>query len=152
MQLRPLVLIVTLLWASGVGAAPITDADLAPIKLGKDEYRVEPEFPNEGYADPMPNGQNDTLWVALVEKAFAQASAESYANLERGNPARALDLRSAPTTPRLTAVHAAIREHVAPFTGDRSLSAELESLADAIADGALRRAAELPEELPDAPA
>lgn len=62
------------------------------IKLGKDEYRVEPEFPNEGYADPMPNGQNDTLWVALVEKAFAQASAESYANLECGNPARALDL------------------------------------------------------------
>lgn len=61
------------------------------VRLGKEDYRVEPEFPNEGYADPMPNQQSDTLWVALVEKAFAQATADSYGNLETGNPARALD-------------------------------------------------------------
>ena len=64
--------------------------DTFTVRLGDDEYRVTPEFPNEGYADPMPNAQSDTLWVALVEKAFAQASAESYANLECGNAARAL--------------------------------------------------------------
>ena len=38
-------------------------------------------------------------------------------------------------------------EYRAPFTGDRSLGAELETLAAAILGGELRRAAELPDEL-----
>ncbi len=76
--------------------------DTFTVRLGDDEYRVAPEFPNEGYADPMPNGQSDTLWVALVEKAFAQAAAESYANLECGNAARALEALTGARTARQT--------------------------------------------------
>lgn len=62
------------------------------VRLGKLEVRIRPEFSSEGYADPLPSGQTDTLWVALFEKAFAKRSANSYANLELGNPARALEL------------------------------------------------------------
>ena len=76
--------------------------DAFVVRLGADEYRVTPELPSEGYADPMPNAQRNTLWVALVEKAFAQAAADSYANLELGNPARALDLLTGNRTVRRT--------------------------------------------------
>jgi hypothetical protein len=44
-------------------------------------------------------------------------------------------------------VHACIRVHAGPFTGDRSMSAEIESLAAAIVRGELRAAADLPAEL-----
>lgn len=58
--------------------------------------------------------------------------------IEAAAAARALDLREHPTSPSLARVHAKIREYVAPFTGDRSLSAELEALAGAILRGELR--------------
>jgi hypothetical protein len=61
------------------------------VRLREDEIVVKAEFPHEGYADPTPNKQSNTLWVALVEKAFAQNEAGSYANLETGNPGRALE-------------------------------------------------------------
>lgn len=60
--------------------------------------------------------------------------------IEAAAAARALDLREHPSSPALMRVHAAIREHVAPFTGDRSMTAEIESLAQAILDGRLREA------------
>jgi calpain family cysteine protease len=62
------------------------------VRLGKIEIPVSPEFSAEGYADPIPNGQTDTLWVALFEKAFAKREGNSYAALEIGNPSRALEL------------------------------------------------------------
>ena len=62
------------------------------VQLGERVYPVTPEFPSEGYAEPEPQNLNDTLWVALVEKAFALESACSYAELETGNPSRALPL------------------------------------------------------------
>lgn len=62
------------------------------VRLGEHTYPVSPEFPTEGYAEPEPQNQRDTLWVALFEKAFALDSACSYAELEAGNPARALPL------------------------------------------------------------
>jgi hypothetical protein len=61
------------------------------VTLGEDTLRVTPEFSNERYADPAPNGQADTLWVALIEKAWALREAGSYENLEGGNPSRALE-------------------------------------------------------------
>ena len=64
--------------------------------------------------------------------------------IEASIAARALDLREAKTSEPLQRVHAAIRKHVAPFTGDRSMTAELESLAKAIKSGALREAAGVP--------
>ncbi len=66
--------------------------------------------------------------------------------IEAAVAARAVDLREHPSSDRLMAVHAKIREYVAPFTGDRSMTAELEALAGAILRGALREAAGLPGE------
>jgi hypothetical protein len=62
------------------------------VRLGKLEILVTPDFSAEGYADPLPNTQTDTLWVALFEKAFAKREGNSYAALEVGNPSRALEL------------------------------------------------------------
>jgi histidine ammonia-lyase len=63
--------------------------------------------------------------------------------IEAAAAARGIDLREHQTSPALTRVHAKIREYVAPFTGDRSMTAELEALAGAIARGELRIAAGL---------
>ncbi len=62
------------------------------VTLGREDIILFPDFPLEGYAEPNPNGQADTLWVALVEKAFALHEAASYAHLETGNAGRALEL------------------------------------------------------------
>jgi histidine ammonia-lyase len=66
--------------------------------------------------------------------------------IEAATAARAIDLREQPSSELLMRVHAKIRDHVAPFTGDRSMSHELEALADAIVRGELREAAGLPTE------
>jgi hypothetical protein len=72
------------------------------VRLGKVDYRIAPAFPAEGYADPMPNQQLDTLWVALIEKAFAQQECGSYANLETGSPGRALEVLTGDNAVRMT--------------------------------------------------
>jgi histidine ammonia-lyase len=61
--------------------------------------------------------------------------------------ARALDLREAPTSDRLERVHEAIRARVPADPTERSHAKEIESLADGILAGELRRAADLPHEL-----
>jgi histidine ammonia-lyase len=66
--------------------------------------------------------------------------------IEASIAARAIDLREVNSSAPLMRVHAAIREHVAPFTGDRSMSQEFESLAEAILSGKLREAADMPGE------
>jgi hypothetical protein len=72
------------------------------VRLGPDSMRVTAEFSNERYADPTPNGQADTLWVALIEKSFALREAGSYENLEVGNPSRALELLTGRPTTRVS--------------------------------------------------
>ena len=67
--------------------------------------------------------------------------------IEAMSAARALDLRHQKTTPRLQAVHQAIRQVVPPHTGDRPLSQDIEALASSIRQGKLREAAGLPPEL-----
>lgn len=57
--------------------------------------------------------------------------------------ARVLDLRSHSTSPRLSAVHGKIREHVPPHEGDRVLADDIERLAMAIRAGQLLEAAEV---------
>jgi hypothetical protein len=79
------------------------------VRLGEVSIPLTPEFPNERYADPIPNGQPDTLWVALVEKAFALYEAGSYANLEHGNPGRALELLTGRPSSRIS-----LSPHAAP--------------------------------------
>jgi hypothetical protein len=62
------------------------------VRVGKHTlFRITPEFSGEGYADPMPNGQEDTMWCALLEKAWAKREAGAYTLLEVGNPSRALE-------------------------------------------------------------
>ena len=61
--------------------------------------------------------------------------------IEAAAAARAIDLREHPTSAALQRVHACVREHVAPFTGDRSMAAEFEALGEAILAGRLREAA-----------
>lgn len=61
------------------------------VRLDDERVRVTAEFPSEGYAAAHPRGESDLLWVALLEKAFALREAGSYAHLETGNPARALE-------------------------------------------------------------
>jgi len=54
--------------------------------------------------------------------------------------ARALDLRERQTSPALRRAHALIRKYVAPTTGDRSMSNEIEELAAALRRGELAAA------------
>jgi hypothetical protein len=70
------------------------------VRLGKVDIFVTPEFSSEGYADPMPNSQTDTLWVALFEKAFAKREGNSYAAIEIGTPSIALQLLTGRPTVR----------------------------------------------------
>lgn len=79
------------------------------VRLGAETIRVTAEFPSERYADPRPNDQDDTLWVALLEKAFALSEAGSYAHLECGNPGRALERLTGQLAHRI-----ALTRHVDP--------------------------------------
>jgi len=76
------------------------------VRLGKIEILVSPEFSSEGYADPIPNGLENTLWVALFEKAFAKREGNSYGALEIGNPSRALELLTGKPSVRMS-IHTA---------------------------------------------
>lgn len=69
--------------------------------------------------------------------------------IEAAVGARAVDLRGHDTTPRLRQLVDAVRDHVAPWTDDRAMGAELDALGEAIVGGQLRRAAALPDELGD---
>ena len=69
------------------------------VQLGDETRVVQPTFPDAGYADPTPNNQSDTLWPALIEKAYANREGNSYENLDGGNAGRALEaLTGEPTT------------------------------------------------------
>lgn len=72
------------------------------VRLWNEATVVVAEFSNEGYADPTPNGQRNTLWVALLEKAFAMREAGSYSNIETGNPGRALEAITGKRTTRMS--------------------------------------------------
>ncbi len=96
---------------------------------------------------PTSAGKEDHVSMGPIAARKAAAIVQNLARVlavEAAIAARALDLRDHPTSPRLEPVRAAIRRHVAPFTGDRSIAAELEDLAAAILRGELREAAGLP--------
>jgi len=107
-------------------------------------------FPASVDTIPTSAGKEDHVSMgpgAAIKLAHVVDNVARVLSIEAAVAARAADLRNSSTTPRLSAVHDAIREHVAPFDGDRSMSEEIESLATAISDGALRRAAGLTHEL-----
>ncbi len=59
------------------------------VKLGSSTQTVTPTFPDAGYADPTPGNQKDTLWPALIEKAYAQQEG-GYAELDGGDSGAAM--------------------------------------------------------------
>ncbi|MCA9552660.1 MAG: hypothetical protein KC933_21685 [Myxococcales bacterium] len=68
------------------------------VKLGDKTEVVTATFPNAGYADATPGSQKDTLWAALVEKAYAQ-QAGGYGKLDGGNSGTAMEkLTGKPST------------------------------------------------------
>ena len=94
---------------------------------------------------PTSAGKEDHVSMGPIAARKLEAVVANLARIlaiEAAAGARALDLREPPTSPALARVHAKIREYVAPHTGDRSYTAELEALAEAIRRGELRAAAE----------
>lgn len=59
------------------------------VKLGASTQTVTASFPDAGYADPTPGNKKDTLWPALVEKAYAQQQG-GYGKLDGGNSGDAM--------------------------------------------------------------
>jgi histidine ammonia-lyase len=107
-------------------------------------------FPASVDTIPTSAGKEDHVSMGPIAARKLAAVAENVARviaIEAIVAARALDLRAHPTSARLTAVHAAIRRHVAPLVGDRSHAAEIEALTGAILRGELRTAAGVEHEL-----
>jgi histidine ammonia-lyase len=107
-------------------------------------------FPASVDTIPTSAGKEDHVSMGPIAarklRAVVDAAARVLA-IEAIAAARALDVRGIPTSERLQRVHACVRAHVAPFTGDRSMSGDIERLAAAIVAGELRRAAGLAPEL-----
>ena len=107
-------------------------------------------FPASVDTIPTSAGKEDHVSMGPIAARKLRAVVDNLAlvlAIEAISAARAIDLRGIPSSPRLMRVHAAIRAHAGPFTGDRSMSADIERLAAAIAAGELRAAAQLPSEL-----
>ena len=104
-------------------------------------------FPASVDTIPTSAGKEDHVSMGPIAARKLASIVRNLAHvlaIEAAAAARALDLREHPSSPPLMRVHAAIREHVAPFTGDRSMTPELESLAQAITNGHLREALNAP--------
>jgi len=107
-------------------------------------------FPASVDSIPTSAGKEDHVSMGPIAARKLRAVVDALARvlaIEAICAARAIDLRKIASSPRLQRVHACIRVHVAPFTGDRSMSADVERLAAAILAGELRAAAGLPGEL-----
>lgn len=105
-------------------------------------------FPASVDTIPTSAGKEDHVSMGPIAARKLRAAVDATARVlavEAIAAARAIDLRGVPTSPPLRRAHARIRGHVAPFTGDRSMAADVERLADAIVAGELRLAAEVPD-------
>ncbi len=107
-------------------------------------------FPASVDSIPTSAGKEDHVSMGPIAALKLRRVVDNVARclaVEAAVAARAVDLREANTSARLQAVHAKIREYIAPWDGDRSLSAELEAMAEAMLRGELRQAAGLDDEL-----
>jgi histidine ammonia-lyase len=123
---------------SGFMMAQVTAAALASeCKAMSFPACVDTIPTSAGKEDHVSMGPIAARKLATIVRNLARVLA-----IEAAAAARAVDLRELRSSPALMQVHAAIREHVSPFAGDRSMSAEFEALAEAILAGRLREAAE----------
>ncbi len=107
-------------------------------------------FPASVDTIPTSAGKEDHVSMGPIAARKLRSVVDCLARvlaIEAISAARAIDLRAIPSSPALMRVHACIRVYAGPFTGDRSMSAEIENLAAAIIRGELRAAADLPAEL-----
>lgn len=107
-------------------------------------------FPASVDSIPTSAGKEDHVSmgpIAALKLRRVVANVARCLAIEAAVAARAVDMRGVRTSPRLQAVHDAVRKYVAPWDGDRSLSAELEALAEAMVRGEIRQAAGLDDEL-----
>lgn len=112
-------------------------------------------FPASVDSIPTSAGKEDHVSMGPIAALKLRRVVDNVARclaIEAAVAARAIDLRADSTSPRLARVHAKIREYIAPWEGDRSLSDELEAMAEAMVRGELRAAAELPDEIDPAAA
>ncbi len=108
-------------------------------------------FPASVDSIPTSAGKEDHVSMGPIAALKLRRVVDNVARclaIEAAVAARAVDLRGVETSERLRAVHAVVRKYIAPWTGDRSLSAELEAMAEAMKRGEVREAAGLVEELP----
>lgn len=101
-------------------------------------------FPASVDTIPTSAGKEDHVSMgpgAARKLAKAVDNVSAVLAVEAMAAARVLDLRAPSTSPRLASVHAKIREHVPPHTGDRVLADDIETLAEAIRQGQLLEAA-----------
>lgn len=95
---------------------------------------------------PTSAGKEDHVSMGPIAARKLRSVVDNLARvlaIEAFAAARALDLRKHPTSAPLQRVCAAIRKHAGPWTGDRSLTAEIEALAAAILRGELRQATDV---------
>lgn len=104
-------------------------------------------FPASVDTIPTSAGKEDHVSMGPIAARKLRSAVDAVAHVlavEAIAAARAVDLRGIATSPPLMRVHACIREHVAPFTGDRSMAADVERVAAAIVAGELRAASGVP--------
>ena len=107
-------------------------------------------FPASVDSIPTSAGKEDHVSMGPIAALKLRRVVDNVARclaVEAVVAARAVDMRGVETSARLRRVYDVVRRYVAPWTGDRSLSAELEALAEAMLRGELREAAGLPDEL-----
>jgi len=106
-------------------------------------------FPASVDSIPTSAGKEDHVSMGPIAALKLRRVVENVARclaIEAAVATRAVDLRKVATSERLSRVYAAVREYVAPWSGDRSLSEELEALAEAMMRGEVREAAGLEDE------
>jgi histidine ammonia-lyase len=106
-------------------------------------------FPASVDSIPTSAGKEDHVSMGPIAALKLQRVVDNVARclaIEAAVATRAVDMRKVATSERLQRVYEAVRRYVAPWTGDRSLSEELEALAEAMMRGEIREAAGLADE------
>jgi len=107
-------------------------------------------FPASVDSIPTSAGKEDHVSMGPIAALKLRRVVENVARclaIEAAVATRAVDMRGVETSARLMAVYGAVRKYVRVWEGDRSLSAEIEALAEAMIRGEIRQAAGLGDEL-----
>lgn len=107
-------------------------------------------FPASVDSIPTSAGKEDHVSMGPIAALKLRRVVDNVARclaIEAAVATRAVDMRGVSSSERLMRVYEAVRRYVRPWDGDRSLSVELEALAEAMVRGEIAEAAALPDEL-----